>query len=252
MSTCIDLPAMTKLNLKLIKQFEGLRLYAYRDSVGVATIGYGSTFYPDGRKVKMSDRLSSAEEADRLMRHVIEQDFLRHLRKHSWWEQMNTNQQSAILSFAYNLGAHFYGNRGFGSITKLVDNPKLWVNKGYVHNVFVKYSMAGGRRLKGLVRRRAAEAALFSAPVETGEVLKPIGGRYSKIIARRNTLLKKGDENGKPVQSGKLDDDQKISIHEGRELGIEKILQKEGGHYQVRLQSGSGDWWIWKPHWEIQ
>ena len=150
------------MDLSLIKEFEGLRLEAYKDSVGVPTIGYGSTFYLDGTKVKMGDKLSSEKEASELLQNLVDKKFLPVLKKIPTWNQMNDNQQSAVLSFAYNLGANFYGSSGFNSITNLLKNPQQWNNKVEVRRVFGLYVKAGGRTLPRLVRRRKAEAELFS------------------------------------------------------------------------------------------
>ena len=147
----------------IIKEFEGLKLSAYLDSVGVPTIGYGCTFYPNGRKVKMGDKLSGNAEAENLLTNVIQVSFLPKLSKIPTWNQMNQHQQSAVLSFAYNLGAGFFGASNFNSITRLLSNPATWRNKQEVERVFGLYVRAGGQTLPGLVRRRKAEAELFNS-----------------------------------------------------------------------------------------
>jgi len=70
---------------------------------------------------------------------------------------MNDNQKGALLSFAYNLGADFYGHPGFGTITRALRDRK-WRS---VPNALKLYVMAGGRALAGLVRRREAEGSLW-------------------------------------------------------------------------------------------
>jgi lysozyme len=88
---------------KLIKNFEGLRLSAYRDVAGVWTIGYGSTHYHDGKRVKPGDKLATETQADALFRNTLGQ-----------YEQavnqfvkvpLTQNQFDALISFSYNAGA---------------------------------------------------------------------------------------------------------------------------------------------------
>lgn len=87
---------------KIIKNFEGLRLTAYRDAAGVWTIGYGSTRYHDGRRVKPGDKLANEAQADALFQNTLGQ-----------YEQavnqfvkvpLTQNQFDALVSFTYNEG----------------------------------------------------------------------------------------------------------------------------------------------------
>ncbi len=97
--------------VELIKKFEGCELTAYPDpaSGGLPyTIGWGSTRRKDGRSFQLGEAITQAE-ADDLLNFQIENDFLPTLEKIPVWEELNTNQRGALLSFAYNLGAHFYG-----------------------------------------------------------------------------------------------------------------------------------------------
>lgn len=155
------------MNLNIIKEFEGLRLNAYLCPAGVWTIGYGNTFHPNGAAVRRGDTLSGEAEAEKLLEQVVSQDFLPHLERIPNWSQLNENQKAAVLSFAFNLGARFYGADGFRSITGLLSNPSQWNNRGEVQRVFSLYVKAGGATLPGLVRRRKAEADKFLAPVTT-------------------------------------------------------------------------------------
>jgi GH24 family phage-related lysozyme (muramidase) len=71
---------------------------------------------------------------------------------------MNENQQGAILSFAYNLGADFYGSPNFNTITKVLKN-KEWSK---VPETLKLYRNPGTNVEKGLLRRRTAEGELWS------------------------------------------------------------------------------------------
>ncbi len=85
-----------------IKNFEGLRLQAYRDVAGVWTIGYGSTRYHDGKLVKPGDKLASEAQADALFHNTLGQyegavnTFVK--------VPLSQNQFDALVSFTYNEG----------------------------------------------------------------------------------------------------------------------------------------------------
>jgi lysozyme len=88
--------------LAVIKNFEGLRLEAYRDVAGVWTIGYGSTRYHDGKSVKPGDKLASEVQADALFRNTLDQyeDAVNQHVKVT----ISQNQFDALVSFCYNEG----------------------------------------------------------------------------------------------------------------------------------------------------
>jgi lysozyme len=93
---------LSQNGFKIIKNFEGLRLTAYRDVAGVWTIGYGSTRYHDGKQVKPGDRLASEAQADALFRNTLGQyvnavnQFVK--------VPLTQNQFDALVSFTYNEG----------------------------------------------------------------------------------------------------------------------------------------------------
>ncbi|MFK3698785.1 lysozyme [Serratia ureilytica] len=137
--------------MALIKRFEGLRLQAYQDSVGVWTIGYGWTQPVAGRKVGAGMAIDAAT-AERLLVCGVAQ-----------FEQgverlvavtITQGQFDALVSFAYNLGLRALENSTLlrrlnaGDRQGAADQFGRWVN-------------AGGVRLDGLVAWRAAERALF-------------------------------------------------------------------------------------------
>lgn len=77
---------------------------------------------------------------------------------------MNSNQKGAVYSFAYNLGAYFYGHKDFKSITQLLSNFNLWGETQLILDTFTKYRNPGSAAEIGLKRRRIAEAKLFLKP----------------------------------------------------------------------------------------
>lgn len=145
--------------IKLIKQFEGSHLEAYPDPLSGGepiTIGWGSTRKRDGGKFKLGEKISQ-QEADDLFEYQLEQDYLPPLEKIPVWSELNQNQRGALLSFGYNLGAHFYGSTGFETITRNLKER----NWGDMRRAFLLYVNPGSNVEEGLRRRRTAEAELF-------------------------------------------------------------------------------------------
>lgn len=137
--------------IALIKQFEGCKLDAYQDSVGIWTIGYGWTQPVDGRKVGTGMKIDQAT-ADRLLKCGVVQ-FEQGVSQ-SVKVPINQNQFDALVSFAYNLGLR--------SLTTSTLLKKLNAgDKQGAADEFPKWVNAGGVRLNGLVTRRAAERSLF-------------------------------------------------------------------------------------------
>ena len=88
--------------LDLIQTAEGLRLNAYRDPVGIATIGYGTIAYPNGRKVEMNDSISPGE-ASAFLKFDCDQ-MAKGVADATQSAPLNQNQFDALMSFSYNLG----------------------------------------------------------------------------------------------------------------------------------------------------
>lgn len=141
--------------INLITSFEGCKLTAYQDVVGVWTIGYGNTMYPNGVSVKKGDVITK-EQALTLFKSILsrfESGVDKLIRT-----DVNDNQFGALVSFAYNLG--------IGTLQKSDLLKKVIKNRQdeTIRNEFMKYTKAGGKELKGLVRRRKAEADLYFKP----------------------------------------------------------------------------------------
>jgi GH24 family phage-related lysozyme (muramidase) len=147
------------VGIKLIKEFEGCHLNAYPDPLtgGLPiTIGWGSTKDFNGQPFKMGRKITQ-EYADRLLIFDIEQRFLPHLQKIPYWSEMNDNQRGALLSFAYNLGAGFYGSSNFNTITRTL-KERRWND---MPKVLEMYRNPGTKVEAGLLRRRKAEGKLW-------------------------------------------------------------------------------------------
>ena len=130
----------------LIKQFEGLRLTAYRDSVGVWTIGYGST-----RDIH-EGMVISQEQADAKL--VADVGGAAHCVNTAVKSVLTQNQFDALVSFVFNVGCE-----AFTSSTMLRDvNAENFLAAG---NGFLRWIHAGNAVLPGLVQRRLAEKKVF-------------------------------------------------------------------------------------------
>lgn len=133
-------------SLALIRQAEGLRLRAYKCPAGVWTIGYGTT-----AGVK-EGQIITRERAEELLRDDVkrfEDQVLRLVKV-----QLTQGQLDALVSFTYNLGA---ANLGNSTLLRLLNAGDY---KGAAAQ-FDRWTKAGGKELPGLVKRRAAERALF-------------------------------------------------------------------------------------------
>ncbi|MBH2875965.1 lysozyme [Serratia marcescens] len=142
---------ISKGGIERIKRFEGLRLKAYQDSVGVWTIGYGLTQPVDGKKVAPGMQIDQAT-ADRLLKCGVVQyeQGVNQLVK----VKITQGQFDALVSFAYNLGLRSLSTSTL--LQKLNDGDKQGAA-----DQFERWVNAGGKRLDGLVDRRAAEREMF-------------------------------------------------------------------------------------------
>lgn len=132
--------------LALVKQFEGLRTQAYICPAGVLTIGYGST----GAHVKRGMVITEAQATA-----LLAQDVVRFEKAvNGLGVALTQNQFDALVSFAFNVGEKALRD------STLAKKLKAGDYKGAAAQ-FARWTKAGGKTLPGLVRRRAAEAALF-------------------------------------------------------------------------------------------
>jgi len=139
--------------IELIKKFEGFMSKPYKCPAGIPTIGYGATFYPDGKKVTMSDKAITEAEATALLASMLTK-FEQYVDSYCV-DTITQNQFDALVSFCYNLGP---ANLKSSTLLKKVNaNP----NDETIRAEFMKWTKAGGRVLKGLVTRRTAEADLY-------------------------------------------------------------------------------------------
>lgn len=165
---------VNQASIDLIKEFEGFRAEAYQDSVGVWTIGYGTTGRAGvGIDPKKGDVITEAEAEWYL--HKAVDKFAASISP-AITAPINENQFGAYVSLAYNIGPTAFKRssslRHFnaGNLSGAAQNILLW-NK------------AGGKVLRGLVRRREAEKALFETPVAEKPKTAPQAGVWAAIAA---------------------------------------------------------------------
>jgi lysozyme len=139
--------------INLIKLFEGYKAKAYLCPAGIVTIGFGSTMYTDGKKIKISDTINEQQGNELLMWELKNKSIALH------GLNLNQNQFDSCLSFIYNLGIGAFNKSTLKK--KIVANP----NDATIKSEFMKWNKArvGGELmvLKGLTRRRIAEAELY-------------------------------------------------------------------------------------------
>jgi lysozyme len=143
--------SISKTGIDLISSFEGIRLNAYDDGVGVWTIGIGTTTYPNGVKVKKGDKCT-LDQAKEYFAHDLKrfESSVNKLVK----VPLSQNQFDALVSLTYNIGS---GNFASSTLLKKL-NAKDYQGAA---DQFPRWNKAKGKVLNGLVRRREAERALF-------------------------------------------------------------------------------------------
>jgi GH24 family phage-related lysozyme (muramidase) len=148
----------------LISKFEGMRTKAYWDPTGkLWTIGKGSTTHPDGRPVKQGDVITPEQANENMQRYVDTRILPVYEKKIPTWNKLNPNQQSALISFGYNVGPNFYGSKGFETISKCLSCEQ---NLSGVPAALNLYNKSGGEVLTGLQNRRKAEGDLWSTSLQ--------------------------------------------------------------------------------------
>lgn len=140
----------SQIGVSLIKHFEGFISKPYLCPAGVATIGYGSTKYVDGKKVKLNDKAINENEATLLLKNTLA--IYENIVNKKVKVQLKQSQFDALVSHTYNTG-------GSNTLFNLINNEandesiRKWLE--------TKYISANGKVLKGLVERRKAESKLY-------------------------------------------------------------------------------------------
>lgn len=215
--------------VQFIKNFEGLRLEAYKCQSGVWTVGYGVTGPNIGPTTKITEI-----EADRLFSDVLE--YFEQGVRERLKAQVNQNEFDALVSFAYNVGLSAFSS---STLLKLLNSG---ATKQIVASEFSRWVKDGnGKPIEGLKIRREKEKELFLS--------KPINAALAhSILAQRDTWLKR-----EPLASSALAPEQKLFVPKGSAHIWDTITMVPGEtHYKVALEAQPDKpWWFYPPHWKI-
>ncbi|MBB3691443.1 lysozyme [Sphingomonas sp. BK580] len=148
-------PAMKvgPLAIALLHHFERCRLVAYLCPAGKWTIGWGMTYYPDGRRVKAGDRITQ-DQADAMFEQLLARDFAPAVLAAIGRAPITAAQFGAMVVLAYNIG-----KGAFRSSTVLRLHRAGEIDAAA--RAFALFNKSNGQISSGLIRRRAAEAALY-------------------------------------------------------------------------------------------
>ena len=137
--------------MKLLEQFEGLRLEAYLDSANIATIGWGSIKYPNGNKVKLGDKITKAQAKEYKLHDLKEFESTVNT---SVKAPLTQNHYDALVSLSYNIGSGAFKN------STLLKKLNIGDYKGAAEQ-FLVWNKVNSKKVQGLVNRREAERNLF-------------------------------------------------------------------------------------------
>lgn len=143
---------ISEAGLELIRQFEGLMLTAYRDSVGIPSIGYGHI-----RNVKMGDEITREQAIELLREDVAYAENC--VKSEVNQVRLTQHQFEALVSFCYNVGCNAFRNSTMLKCLRMGDFEGA-------QGQFGQWTRAGNDHPLGLIKRRAAEADWFGRPDE--------------------------------------------------------------------------------------
>jgi len=139
---------------ELCKRFEGFRAKPYLCPAGIPTIGYGSTYYADGKKVTLNDSSISQEAANDLLLGELQHTYLTGVLRNCPILATDERKCNAIVDFCYNLGV----GRLQTSTLKRKINAQDWDG---AKEQLMLWTKGGGKVLPGLLKRRQAEVTLL-------------------------------------------------------------------------------------------
>lgn len=135
----------------IIREFEGFKAEAYLDTGGVWTIGFGTIKYPNGQRVKKGDTCTR-EQADQWLKNDCK--WVDACLDKNVKVNLNQNQFDALASFVYNIGETAFVK---STMLTLINQNSLTS----AASQFDRWVFDNGKRIQGLVNRRAREKSLF-------------------------------------------------------------------------------------------
>lgn len=222
--------------VQLIESFEGIETEAYLDPVGIPTICAGITVYPNGESVALGDVCDTRICKAHLVS-LLQKKYVPAMESIPGWGRLGPRRQAVLLSFAWNLGARFYGAEGFETITRVLregaSKPEVYAEMPAALNLYVN---AGGRPLPGLVERRRRE----------GEIWMKEDNGTMEFTAKQATLFKKA-----PIDSSFLSDAGKQPISKGQSVKVVQVDEIAANNHGWFTLEGSGEKWaVYLPHWQ--
>jgi lysozyme len=219
---------LSQAGLDLIKRFEGCKLKAYQDAVGIWTIGYGHT----GPNVHDGLTITQKQADD-----ILAQDVGRFASGVAANVRVSLTQSEfdALVSFAFNVGLGAFKT---STLLRLLNDN---ADRNVVASQFLRWNKAGDKVLEGLTKRRNAEKALFLSKAP-----HPLLGH--SILAKQDTWLKR-----RPLQSADLAAEEKLFVPKGSAHEWDEISMLPGEvHYKVKLTAQPDrDWWFFPDHFKI-
>ena len=199
----------SEVGIELIKKFEGCRLTAYKDPVGIPTIGYGHT-----KGVVIGSKISEYQATLYLKQDLaVAEAKVGKLDNIYHWNQ---NEFDALVSFCMNIG----------NITALTNFGKR--SKAEIAKKIPAYCKAGGKELKGLKNRRAAELKLFLTPVE--EKAAFVVGETYKVAVKGLNVRKAPTINANLAT--------KTSLKKGANILVKALEMDTDGNIWIKTSKG--------------
>lgn len=169
---------INEAGLKLIKNYEGCRLEAYKCSAGVWTIGWGHTGKIDNKAITLGMKITQKKADEILKADLVKfENYVDALKR-----DFNENQFSALVSFCYNCGP-----KALQNLCKNRTNEQI-------AEALLKYNKAKGKVLTGLTKRRKAERELFLKSVSsTPNIVQTISEKLPyKVKVKKDLNIRKG------------------------------------------------------------
>lgn len=230
------------LGLQLIKDSEGLELKPYTCAGNIQTIGYGTTVYPDGRSVKLSDPPITKQQAEEFLRRDVKKFEGKVTELVN--VDLNENEFSALVSFVYNIGP------GAFSTSTLLRLLNQGTDRSRVSEEFLRWNKSNGRVLPGLVVRREKEQKLFllapSAANSTDNNENEPLPTNDKLILKftHNTVIKTA-----PMDSSLLPISEKKDVTQETEYEITRYRDAINQHFEFEWQGET--YFAFKGHIEL-
>jgi len=143
------------VGIDFIKRWEGFESKPYKDTGGVPTIGYGTTYYPNGQRVTMEDPPVSLFRAETYLR-INLKNYIRAVNSFTR-DDLTQNQFNALVSFCYNVGEKAFKK---STLLRLINEDP---NHEGIVKQFLRWSYDEGKWIKGLNNRRKDEVRLYQS-----------------------------------------------------------------------------------------